>query len=816
MNVAEPVLQTCLTLLKQLFSEFLDLLTVVVMIAPRSTPPPKAAVLAPTKNHARTAASLDPQEVVEWLSALAHLVPADISKDLKRQVLTRRIDGNHFSALLNTCCLSELEVDNLSTLHQARMRKAWHADYPESASVRLNALRKPERASRRQSYDYLPEQESRPQTFGPSHEQEPRPRSKEPRRSSHPQNEHTFTDDVPADISHRQRRGNDVQVTHRASNVHLVEEDRRSERARHGRESRHFDDSLQNRRDAQRSQQPVDSFETPRGALKPGLGTSEHGSQEAWDQTTRFDQSGRPRSTAEPGSSARGVIGRTQPPIPSSLVVVIVDRLARKAGLDASSALADLQDIIPAALHRELAAVFGQGPFVAECQGNEISGGVPPALVVVVVDRLTRTGRLDQSSAVSELQDVIPGFLHSELLAVFGQNSDHVEARQQVAQRRPSALASSAKRPVNEEKGENACQQTGEANDCLHGHSAHDQHDQHVPDRKSAPREAAIKEQLSEIQQANNQRKSVSRERLRSKSPGKAKKVLFSDQDHEKTPDHSTCPVESNFQCKLPEWAAAAKVKFSSREVAQAAAFGQMLLVSYFARNSEPKLADEHAATQREKIPGFAEPEPELLPDTRSSRPAEEGSPEADELLQKSCLVKVAQVTPHTGSSAAAKTRGRSKGKTSSLASTNRPDAELFQKSSSPVDHQAGDSKPSHSQDSYANMQKNTNSGGKNDEANHSPSQLAEWVRALPPSHLPDKVREELAGSLHLEAVDGKRFTDIAENPSELAKFGVLAPLHAMKVRKAWAQVLREDACRRVAAENFGADSDRKSVKLVV
>lgn len=784
-----------------------------VMIAPRSTPPPRAAVLAPTKQHARTAVSLDPQDVVEWLSALAHLVPADISKDLKRQVLAHRIDGNHFSALLNTCCLSELEVDNLSTLHQARMRKAWHADYPESASIRLSTLGKPDRSARRQSYEYLPESESRPRSFGPSRERESRPRSYEPQQISRPQNQNYRVDDA-ADMSHRQRRPSNAQTTYR--DAHLVEEQRWTERAQDRQESWPIDSSRQNRPDMPRSQQPVDPCESSQGPQNSRSGTGEHEFQEASDHVAHSDQLGRPRSITEPVPSTVGVNGRTQRPIPSSLVVVIVDRLARKNGLDAASALADLQDVIPAALHRELAAVFGQGPFVAECQGNELSGGVPPALVVVVVDRLTRSVGVDQASAVSELQDVIPDFLYSELLAVFGQNSG---AHQQVANRRPSTRSSSARRPMKGKNPESAREQTRDANDDLQG--AHGEHDQQVPDSRSAPSEAAVREESSEMRPPKKQGSHASRERLRSKSPGKLKKVAFPDLDPEEASDRGNSPVEPDFQYKLPRWAAVAKAKFSSQELAQAAAFGQMLLVSYFARHAELKVTEDHAVTEREQNHGSAEPEPELLPDTRTrrSRPAKGGSPKENELLQNSCLVEVAPVSPGSGSRAVAKTKGLSKGKTSSVASarsTTRPGAELSKKSLTQVDHQARESKRSSSQDPSRDTRKNTDTGSRNDEAKLSPSQLAQWVRTLPPSHLPDKVREELATSLQLQGVDGTKFTAIAENPGELAKFGVVAPLHAMKVRKAWAQVLREDACRRVAAENFENDSDRKSVKLIV
>lgn len=504
------------------------MLAALAMIAPRSTPPPRAAVLAPTRQHARTAASLDPHDVVEWLSALAHLVPSDISKDLKRQVLAHRIDGNSFSMFLNTCSLGELEVDNLSTLHQARMRKAWHADYPESASIRMNALGKPNRVSRRQSYEYLPERESQPQSFGYSRERKLRPGSVEPQQVSRPQTENAYADDV-ADMSHRQRRPSDVQATHR--DVHWVEEERWAEKVQNRRESWPIDSSLQNRPDMQRSQQPVGKRESSLGAHSLRVGTGEHEFFEATDHAANSDQMGRPRPTPEPVPSTAGVNGRTPRPIPSSVVVVIVDRLARKSGLDAASAVADMRDVIPAALHRELAAVFGQGPFVAESHGNEYSGGVPPALVVLVVDRLTRSVGMDQETAVSELEDVIPEFLYSELLAVFGQNSARVGAHQ-VAHRRPSSFA---RRPVNSNRTESAHKQNGDANDDLQRFN--DEREQHVPDCKPAPSESVVGEKPSEMRPPTNQGSHASRGRLRSKSPGILKKVAFTDLDCEGAPD---------------------------------------------------------------------------------------------------------------------------------------------------------------------------------------------------------------------------------------------------------------------------------------
>lgn len=93
---------------------------------------------------------------------------------------------------------------------------------------------------------------------------------------------------------------------------------------------------------------------------------------------------------------------------------------------------------------------------------------------------------------------------------------------------------------------------------------------------------------------------------------------------------------------------------------------------------------------------------------------------------------------------------------------------------------------------------------------------VAAWIRGLPSSHLPDKERENLAVIVEDRCIDGLEFSNIVADASKLADIGVAAPARAVRVRKAWDQVLREDACRQVASEAFSTAPERKPIKIVV
>lgn len=95
------------------------------------------------------------------------------------------------------------------------------------------------------------------------------------------------------------------------------------------------------------------------------------------------------------------------------------------------------------------------------------------------------------------------------------------------------------------------------------------------------------------------------------------------------------------------------------------------------------------------------------------------------------------------------------------------------------------------------------------------PSAVAAWVRALPTSQVPDKQREALASAVEAEGLDSSSFTKVAHTPAMLAQRGLPSPAHALKVRKAWEQVLREDACRQIAMESATSAKAPKAVKMV-
>lgn len=96
------------------------------------------------------------------------------------------------------------------------------------------------------------------------------------------------------------------------------------------------------------------------------------------------------------------------------------------------------------------------------------------------------------------------------------------------------------------------------------------------------------------------------------------------------------------------------------------------------------------------------------------------------------------------------------------------------------------------------------------------PNAVAAWIRALPSSQVPEKQREALACSVEAEGLDSDSFTKVAHEPSLLAQRGLPSPAHALKVRRAWEQVLREDACRQIAMESAtSAKATPKAVKMV-
>lgn len=96
-----------------------------------------------------------------------------------------------------------------------------------------------------------------------------------------------------------------------------------------------------------------------------------------------------------------------------------------------------------------------------------------------------------------------------------------------------------------------------------------------------------------------------------------------------------------------------------------------------------------------------------------------------------------------------------------------------------------------------------------------SPDTIITWLQQLPPSVLPGAMQEALAAAVQSEGIDGDSFTKIVEDAASLSSRGVPSPVRAMKLRKAWGEVLREDECGRIAAEALERNSNMsKAVRL--
>jgi len=92
--------------------------------------------------------------------------------------------------------------------------------------------------------------------------------------------------------------------------------------------------------------------------------------------------------------------------------------------------------------------------------------------------------------------------------------------------------------------------------------------------------------------------------------------------------------------------------------------------------------------------------------------------------------------------------------------------------------------------------QKSTPSGAGSADPGKSPEWIMNWVRSLPESHVPEKTREHLADLIAEAQMNGRSFSDYVHKvPPE-----VCAPKHAMKLKAAWSNVLKEAEVAEMAA----------------
>ncbi|CAK9072512.1 unnamed protein product [Durusdinium trenchii] len=92
--------------------------------------------------------------------------------------------------------------------------------------------------------------------------------------------------------------------------------------------------------------------------------------------------------------------------------------------------------------------------------------------------------------------------------------------------------------------------------------------------------------------------------------------------------------------------------------------------------------------------------------------------------------------------------------------------------------------------------QKSIPSGAGSADPGKSPEWIMNWVRSLPESHVPERTREHLADLIAESQMDGRFFSDYVQKvPPE-----VCAPKHAMKLKAAWSNVLKEAEVAEMAA----------------
>lgn len=92
------------------------------------------------------------------------------------------------------------------------------------------------------------------------------------------------------------------------------------------------------------------------------------------------------------------------------------------------------------------------------------------------------------------------------------------------------------------------------------------------------------------------------------------------------------------------------------------------------------------------------------------------------------------------------------------------------------------------------------------------PQEIVKWVRSLPESHVPEKAREQVVAIVEDRNMGGSQFSQYVQAvPPE-----VCGPKHAMKLKAAWGNVLKEAAAREVAISNLNSAPKQKATMIVV
>lgn len=97
-------------------------------------------------------------------------------------------------------------------------------------------------------------------------------------------------------------------------------------------------------------------------------------------------------------------------------------------------------------------------------------------------------------------------------------------------------------------------------------------------------------------------------------------------------------------------------------------------------------------------------------------------------------------------------------------------------------------------------------------ECSKSAEEIVTWLRTLPESHVPEKSRENLIAIVEDHGHDGSSFSKYVQQvPPE-----VCAPKHAMKLKAAWGNVLKEQEAKAIAMSNLSNAPRQKATMIVI
>jgi len=95
---------------------------------------------------------------------------------------------------------------------------------------------------------------------------------------------------------------------------------------------------------------------------------------------------------------------------------------------------------------------------------------------------------------------------------------------------------------------------------------------------------------------------------------------------------------------------------------------------------------------------------------------------------------------------------------------------------------------------------------------------VAQWLRQLPDTQVPEDIREAMAASVERSSIDGEAFTKLIQT-NGLGSIGCKSPAQWSKVKKFWQNVLQEEGMCKAAANAAAANNanaGKKAVKMIV